>query len=332
MTRSIQFEKKLSFKQLIQLSLICVFALSAGCSSFKHTLYGWAMDLELGRADLTRKEVVVNQRNLVYLEGEQKAGQETVLLIHGFAANKENWVRFAGNFSDRYHVVALDLPGHGESFKDLSIRYDIDDQVKFVHDFAQSIGLKRFHIVGNSMGGAIAALYSATYPEQVRTATLIDPGGLSDRKSELSKQLSKGLNPLVVRKPGDMDRLMDFALEKRPFIPWPVTSVMEEKSIANATINDKIFKDIVVNHHDYDFKAALSNIKAPTLILWGKQDRAISVENAEIFEQLIPTSKKVLFDGVGHAPMIEIPEESAKIFVAFIQEASGKTIASPPKG
>jgi pimeloyl-ACP methyl ester carboxylesterase len=308
------------YKNTVRLGLLCLILMTAGCSNIKQTLYGWAMDLELARAHLTRKEVIVDHHRFVYLESEKKAGEPSVLLIHGFAANKENWIRFAGHFSKQYHVVALDLPGHGESFKDLKLNYDIDNQVAYVHAFADKIGLKTFHLAGNSMGGEISALYAATYPNQVLSATLIDPGGIFDYPSDLSKALEKGKNPLIVRKPGDMDKLMNFALEKKPFLPWPVESVMEQKSIANAAINDKIFKDITTEPHKYDFKKALTEIKAPTLIMWGRQDRAIAVANADVFQRLIPNSKKVIFDGVGHAAMIEIPEKSAQVFVNFIKQ------------
>jgi pimeloyl-ACP methyl ester carboxylesterase len=308
------------YKYTLRLSLLSLILMTTGCSNIKQKIYGWAMDLELAKAHLTRKQVMVDNHPFVYLESKKKPKEQSVLLIHGFGANKENWIRFAGNFSKQYHVVALDLPGHGESFKDLNLHYDIDDQVAYVHAFADKIGLKTFHIVGNSMGGAISALYAATYPKQVLTVTLIDPGGIFDYPSDLSKALEKGKNPLIVRKPGDMEKLMNFALVKKPFLPWPVESVMEKKSIANAAINDKIFKDITTEPHKYDFKKELTEIKAPTLIMWGREDRAIAVKNADVFQQLIPNSKKVIFDGVGHAAMIEIPEKSAQVFLNFIKQ------------
>ena len=118
-----------------------------------------------------------------------------------------------------------------------------------------------------------------------------------------------------------MAKLMDFALEQKPFLPWPVASIMEQESIANANINEKIFKDIITEPHDYNFKQALTQIKAPTLIMWGRADRVIAVDNADVFQSLIPGAKKVIFEGVGHAPMIEIPKESAKVFIDFIKQA-----------
>ena len=92
-------------------------------------------------------------------------------MIHGYAANKENWVRFAGCLTQSCHVVAIDLPGHGESVKDLNRSYKWQDQVQHFHEILAKIGLNEFHLIGNSMGGGIAALYAGEYPEQVNDKT-----------------------------------------------------------------------------------------------------------------------------------------------------------------
>ncbi|MDX1597151.1 MAG: alpha/beta hydrolase, partial [Marinobacter sp.] len=120
---------------------------------------------------------------------------------------------------------------------------------------------------------------------------------------------------------GDFERLMDFALEKRPFAPWPILSVMEEKAIANREVNEAIFAAIRDSGYESAFRTAIERIEAPVLVVWGKEDRVINYRNADIFVERIPNARKVLLDGVGHAPMIEVPEESAKLFRQFIQSS-----------
>ena len=92
---------------------------------------------------------------------------------------------------------------------------------------------------------------------------------------------------------------------------------MAEKAVENEAINKKIFEDF---HKSlpYAFIDEIEKIKAPSLILWGAKDRIIHVNNASIFAKQIPNSQTVIIDGVGHAPMIEVPEESAKIFMDFV--------------
>lgn len=296
--------------------LFAAMALSA-CSSMKHGLYEMALDHERGKAGLSFERFEVGGKSIAILESRREAQKPNFILVHGFGANKDNWARFSRYLTDTYHVVAIDLPGHGESVKDITLRYDLDDQVGYLNEILGQLKIQRFHIAGNSMGGAIASLYAARYPEQVQSLILMAPGGIYPYESELSRLLAEGKNPLIVKTAEDFGVLMDFALEKKPFIPWPITSVLAEKAVANKPINDKIFADIR-GEHRYNFEDELKKIKAPTLILWGNKDRVLNVDNARVFEQLIPNSKKRILEGIGHVPMVETPEETAVICRDFI--------------
>jgi len=169
------------------------------------------------------------------------------------------------------------------------------------------------------MGGAISALYTATYPEDIRTATLLDPGGVYDHRSPFINEVEKGNNPLIVKSPEDFDILMSYAAEKRPYIPSMFKEILVERSMKKIAINEKVFLDIR-GDHDYDFKEALKTIKDPVLVIWGKEDRVIDVKNAAAFKELIPNSQEILLDGIGHLPMIEIPEKSAKMMSDFMAD------------
>ena len=238
-------------------------------------------------------------------------------MIHGFAANKENWIRFAAYLTDAYHVVAMDLPGHGDSVKDFNLKYGFTDQVGYVNEILTHLHIDKFHMTGNSMGGAISSLYAVAYPEKVQSLFLIDPAGIQIYECELTRRLAKGENPLIVASTEDFYELMDFALEEKPFIPWPITSVMAEKMIDNEAINHKIFKDFN-RKQAYSFDDEIKKITAPTMILWGAADRIIHVDNSAVFNQLIPNSQTVVLQGTGHAPMIEVPEKSSRLYKNFI--------------
>ncbi len=301
----------------IRLLIISVTILLTGCTGIKYSLYEKAMNYEREKAGLFLKTIEAGGKSISLLESEHGENKPCIVLIHGFAANKENWVRFAAYLTDTYHVVVMDLPGHGESVKDFDLQYTYDDQVGYVNEILTQLNIKKFHMSGNSMGGAISALYAVAYPEQVQSLFLIDPAGIFVYDCELTRLLDKGENPLIVSCDDDFYKLIDFALEKKPFIPWPITSVMAEKAVANEAINRKIFKDL---HKalPYAFSDAIEKITAPSLILWGAEDRVIHVNNASIFVKQIPNSQTVILAGVGHAPMIEVPEESAKIYIDFI--------------
>ncbi|HEV8078372.1 MAG TPA: alpha/beta hydrolase, partial [Marinobacter sp.] len=143
------------------------------------------------------------------------------------------------------------------------------------------------------------------------------PAGILKYESELFDLVVAGDNPLIPSKPGDFERLMDFALEKKPFIPWPILGVMEEQALANQTINEVIFEAIRDANFEPDFRTIIARIKDPVLVVWGKEDRVINYRNGDVFVNTIPGAQLVILDGVGHAPMVEVPEESARLFLKF---------------
>jgi abhydrolase domain-containing protein 6 len=311
---------------------IALFALSLAVLSvlcftvaghYKFEIYDAAIRFEADISGLTTKKTSISIGEISYYENNQALDKPSVLLVHGFGAYKENWLRFSRLFKDDFHVVIIDLPGHGDSVKGLDLSYTIENQVVWLNEFIQNIGLQDFHMAGNSMGGAITSLYAATFPQQVLTATLIDPAGVNDHAAVIEEYLGRGVNPLVVQEASDFGKLMDFALEQKPFIPWPITEVSGLRAIALREINEKIWADIRLGLTD-TFKEHLKQIKAPTLIQWGEQDRVIDYKNMEVFDALILDSTAHLWPNVGHAPMIEIPQESASLMIEYIDKFYSK--------
>ena len=298
--------------------LLTVTLLVSACS--RQSIYENAIDWERSSAGLKAAQVTVGDLDIAYLRSEEPVDGDTLVLIHGFGANKDNWTRLAKEFQGEFNIYALDLPGHGDSSKPLDIGYRFEDQVDYVHQILKELGVERFHMMGNSMGGAITALYAATHPEQVHTAVLFDPAGIFEYESELVDLVMDGDNPLIPKREGDFDRLLDFALEKRPFVPWPIFDVMEEKAIANREVNEVIFRAIRDTGFEPDFRNAITNIQAPVLVVWGKLDRVIDYRNADVFVEAIPNARKAILDEIGHAPMVEAPEQSAVLFRDFLAD------------
>jgi len=301
----------------LALLLIATLLISA-CS--KQSIYDSAIGWERSSAGLEPAEVTVGELNITYLRSKEAVEGDTLVLIHGFGANKDNWTRLAKEFKGEFNVYAIDLPGHGDSSKPLDIGYRFEDQVSYLNQILAELGVRQFHMMGNSMGGAITALYAATHPDQIQTAVLFDPAGIFEYESELVDRVLDGDNPLIPKKKGDFDKLLDFALEKRPFVPWPIFDVMEEKAIANREVNEVIFAAIRDTGFEPDFRDAITRIEAPVLVVWGKLDRVIDYRNADVFVDAIPNARKVLLDDIGHAPMVETPAESARLFREFLAD------------
>jgi pimeloyl-ACP methyl ester carboxylesterase len=295
--------------------LLLSFLLLSACS--RQDIYQKAIGFERSSAGLETASITLGELDIAYLRNIEMNSGDTIVMVHGFGANKDNWTRIARELTDKFNVYAIDLPGHGESSKPLDLGYRLDQQVVHLARILQALDITEMHMMGNSMGGAITALYAATYPEQIKTAVLFDPAGILKYESELFGRVVANDNPLIPSKPGDFERLMDFALEKKPFIPWPIPGVLEEKALANETINKVIFAAIRDANVESDFRTIIARIEDPVLIVWGKEDRVINYRNGDVFVSIIPDAQLKILDGVGHMPMIEAPEESARLFIEF---------------
>lgn len=311
------------------LLLISVLVLSA-CSDTQDALFEIGVNAERGMSGLEKHTIEAAGHQWVYLDSAESDADKqkpTVLMLHGFAVDKDNWIRFARDF-DQYRVVVPDLPGHGETSYNAQLTYDFANQAVWLADFVKQLGLKQFHIMGNSMGGGISAIYALYHPEQVLSLTLIDAAGVyPDKPSALQAilddpEFTPENNPLIVRNRADFDRLRDFAMQDQPFLPWPAPNVLARQSIKRAALNEKIFADIhavaeKMKTSDENIKQ-LEALDLPVFILWGEQDRALDVSSVAIFEQHIKGAKSKIMPGVGHAPMVERPNESAGYVLEFL--------------
>ncbi len=304
-----------------RLTALCLTALLLvtlpGCTKIEDQVFAAAVSAGHWHAGLTVAQIPVDDINWVYLKNNWQDGRETVVLLHGFSADKENWTRFAGDLADGYNLVIPDLPGHGETTQDHKLAYDIDTQARRVLSLMSALGVEHFHLAGNSMGGAIAAHAAWLAPAQVSTLGLFDAAGAKMADSDLDAALKEGFNPLIVKTRADLERVIGYAMAKPPFMPWPVKAVFARRSIARAELNEKIFADLL-RDNSIDQMPILHEVVARTLVLWGDQDRLLNVANADLFVATMPYARKVVMPGIGHVPMLEAPADAAKIYADFL--------------
>lgn len=300
----------------------CLLFLS-GCASIENRIFDVGIAVERSLSGFDEKTLQLSDHTWHYLEaGERHADRPTIVLLHGFGANKDNWVRMSRSL-DGYHVVAPDLPGHGDSSFDDDLFYGFDVQSRRVAEFIDAMGLTKFHLVGNSMGGAIAALYAYRHPQKILTLSLIDAVGFYGKEpSELQRRLEANKpNPLIVRDEEEYDDFLAFVMEDQPFLPWPATNVLGRKAAARQTKNDHIFahifQEVEAAKYAGGFGHIFSKLLMPTLVVWGEQDRVLHVSGVEQFFDYIPNVDVEILPGIGHAPMIERPEQTSQILQAF---------------
>lgn len=172
---------------------------------------------------------------IAYLSNAEPVDGDTIVLVHGFGANKDNWTRLARQLTDEFNVYAIDLPGHGDSSKELDLGYRFEDQVGHLSRILDALGIQNAHMMGNSMGGAITALYAATYPDQIRTAVLFDPAGIFEYDSELVSLVMDGDNPLIPPRRATLNAWLILRWRRNPSCPGPFTTSWKRRPLPTAT-------------------------------------------------------------------------------------------------
>ncbi len=296
--------------------ICCLTTALAGCDTLGPPMTHSALAVERWRSDLVRKEVVVPDGfHIVYLEG---GTGESLVLLHGFGADKDNFTRVARMLTAHYRVIIPDLVGFGESSHLPDADYRYAAQATRMHEFVRALGLTNVALGGNSMGGGVALSYAAQYPQEVSSLWLIDPAGIADvPPSELNRIITAGeRNPLLITKESDFPALMQFAMSDPPYLPSPVMDVLARERIANQALERQVFKQISAD----SVNDAIRGLPTPTLIVWGADDRVLSAGAVPILKALLPDAESIVMPGVGHAPMIEHPKEAADDYLRFREQ------------
>ena len=271
------------------------------------------------RGGMVQKSIVVDGRNWPYLEGGD-ASKPLLLLVHGFAGDKDNWSMIAPYLTRDYHVIAPDLPGFGENERNPDLAYDLQAQTARLKAFADALGLSRPHVGGNSMGGWIALRYAIDYPDALASLILLNNAGVNGaNESELQKQAAnEDYNPLVLANLEDADRLVAMVVHKPPHIPARLKPVLYADGLKYRDQLDTIFWVIATEGRDHPLNDRLGEVKVPTLIIWGRHDKLLDVSCVPVLEAGIAGSVSHIFEHVGHVPMIEDPKATAAVIKGFL--------------
>lgn len=273
----------------------------------------FAVDIERQRSGLVRKHIdLPGDLHYVYLEGGQG---EPLLLLHGFGADKDNFTRVARFLTPHFRVIVPDLTGFGESSHPQQADYSPLAQAARLRDFMHALGIRNLHLGGSSMGGQIALSYAALHPAEVKSLWLLDPAGLwSAPESELQKIIREtGKNPLLARTEDEFAATFKFVMNDPPYIPRTMLNAMSRGRIRNFDLEQRIFRQIEAD----SVEQRVAGLGIPALIVWGENDRALSVASAATLHKLLPKSQVIIMPGIGHLPMIENPQRSAGDYLKF---------------
>jgi pimeloyl-ACP methyl ester carboxylesterase len=282
------------------------------------TLFNWLQNSLRRKGGLVEKSIEAGGFNWPYLEGGPADG-EVVVLVHGFGGDKDNWAMYSPHITAKYRFISMDLPGFGENDRSMDREYDIASQVERLRQFLDALGIAKCHIGGNSMGGHISLQFALSHPEYLKSLTLYNNAGvIGENESELQGAVENGENALAIQSVEDVKRMMAFVTHKPAPIPGQFRKIFFEDANAHKDLLDKIFWSIVETAVNNPLNEKLKDLDVPTLIIWGRHDRLIDVSCAEAIHAGVENSELVIFEDVGHIPMIEKPKETAAAKLAFL--------------
>mgnify|MGYP000633635530 CR=1 FL=1 len=262
-------------------------------------------------AGASAKVVEVDGYKIPYYEGGNAKGPVFVL-IHGFGDSKISFLQAAKWLVSEYRVILPEVPGFGETQRDPKRNYSIRSQVKMFDKFFNKLGLKRFHIGGNSMGGHISAAYALAHPKKVLSLHLLNAAGLKTRAKIPYKPAKK---PIKTGK--DFDEFMSKIFYKKPHVPRPFKSYFIARAAKNFHWNNRITKDIREGK-DYILNKRIHKLTMPTQVIWGDTDKLVHISIGKRYHTSIKGSRWVLMKKCGHSPQYERPEETAGLLRRFL--------------
>lgn len=267
---------------------------------------------------------------IAYID-EGKGAKETLILVHGLGSYSPAWKNNIPSLAKNFRVIALDLPGYGKSSKgpwEGSLEYF----AKIVIEFADSLGLSKFHLGGHSMGGQISMVCALEYPERINKLILVAPAGFEEfhagQKDWFRSVATPGLTlyakPQQIREnfavnfyrmPDDAEFMIEHRIAMRSADDFPGYAYIVAKSIS-AMVDRPVI--------DY-----LELIQNKTLIVFGREDMLIpnrfltggsTQRIAEIGHQKIPNSELVMIEKAGHFVQFEAAEQFNAAVQAFLQK------------
>jgi pimeloyl-ACP methyl ester carboxylesterase len=254
------------------------------------------------------KTIKIDGRNVHYYT----AGEgEPLVVIHGGAGDARSWMGNIQDLSQRYHVYAPDLPGYGMS-QPLDGNYYIPELSNFINKFVKFLHLKKFYVIGHSMGGGIALNFALKFPAKIKKLILVSSLGLGREIALWLRFLSiptivKALGWLV----GNTLRFIGWMLKQaNPFeLVLPVSPVFVRigSSIANS------------HQQNFVLEKYLSKLKTPTMLIWGGRDPVVPVKTAYDAVKKMPNARLLVFKHSGH----NVHREQLKNFTRLVDEFLG---------
>ncbi len=253
----------------------------------------------------------------VHVRDQGPAEAPVLVLLHGSNSSLHTWEPWVARLKDKYRILTMDLPGHGLTGPHPRDAYQAGDAVAVVDAIVRAKNIQKFVLGGNSMGGGVSWHYALAHPEKLTGLILVDAAGVPsklDAKRELPIGFRLAMMPVI--------RDLGQKLTPRTMIEKSLHQSVSVQSSVTPEVVDRYWELLrypgnrratilrFAAYHEEDI-SALGSLHIPVLILWGREDKLIPVAAATAFAGVLMNDESIIYDGVGHLPMEEIPDRSA---------------------
>lgn len=238
---------------------------------------------------------------------------DPLLVLHGAGGNR-GWLRWLAAVAERHTVYAPTHPGFGRSDA-ADWMEGIDDLARFYLWFLEVMGLAKVHLLGHSIGGWTAAEMATMHPEAIDRLVLVAPVGLKPERGEILDVFyypPDELFKLTVLDPATIP-------ERAELFGRPPTPEEAEIALRNREMTARLtWKPYMFNPRLHHF---LPRVKRPALVVWGREDRIVPMICGEQYQRLLPNATLRVLERCGHVPLIERPDEFARLVLDFLGRA-----------
>ena len=270
----------------------------------------------------------------IHFRDEGKLEKPVIVLLHGFNGSLFNFERLVPLLVDDFRLISIDLPGFGLTGATVLGDYTTEGFMDVITKLTKELGIEKFSIAGNSMGGGVAWRYALEYPNKVESLILLASSGVGTKEDVKRSEAREKNRPIVWR-------LLDSKALKK-FLNYYTPKFFATEALKRSVFDQKDanyehamqFHDLVLLEGSRNAILSmtmggrramygpeeLSAIVAPTLVIHGEEDNIINVNRSSIFEENINNVVLKIYPKIGHLPMYEDPINTASDIKEFFQD------------
>ncbi|MDU0354540.1 alpha/beta hydrolase [Paraglaciecola aquimarina] len=271
--------------------------------------------VEAKLAKLSKHQILVDGLAVTYLSNVKtfNTDKPILLLLHGFSGDKYVWNKLAKYLSSKHQLLIPDLKGHGETPYRENDYYSVPSQCVMVIKFLDLLNVHQFSVIGNSMGGMIAAKLIESIPQRIHKCVLMDPAGA--RSTYVMQELDKHINMFEQCSEKDFMAFYKLLMARPPFIPKFILRVLAQEYIRKSVQHARMFEQFYTL--DDFFPACHRFVFSNTMLIWGLNDKLLPIDDYQQWKTMLTGCTRI-YEDLGHLPMIEDAKRVATDIAAFL--------------